>query len=125
MNNEAIEKSKREFEALPGIKEDRLLKLGSCAVCGKKMLEAPEPTFYRVHLERAIWDQGAIRRRVGLQMALGDSGALAAVMGPNDDLAKVYEGPHEVVVHETCAHRLNSLLELFPKPKEESDGPTS
>ncbi len=102
-------------DKLAGIKEAELVKLGACAICGEHMLAGPNRTitFYRVTIERAGFDVGAINSRVGLQMQLG-SDALARAMGPDQDLAKVFEGPHQRIVHEHCAHKINSLLELIP-----------
>lgn len=107
----------KNVDDIPGLKEDELVKLGNCQICGKKMLEGGGPTFYKVRLERAIWSPGAIQRRVGLELQLG-SGALAQVMGPSEDLAKIYSGPHDVVVHESCAGKVHHLLELVPEAKE-------
>ncbi len=68
---------------------------------------------------RAALDRAAIERRGGLQMMLGGAGAIARAMGPNDDLAKVFAGPVDVMVHEACAADLNHLLELMPNAPSE------
>lgn len=96
---------------LPGIKESELARLGPCRVCGKPLLEG-DITFYMIMIARAGFCRDAIKRRVGLQMVLGGAGALAAAMGPDEDLAKVIDGPQEMAVHERCAH-IGHLLELF------------
>ncbi len=101
---------------MPGIKEDELLKLGSCRICQKPI--GTDLTFYRVRVERAGLDVSAMERRIGLRMMLGGSDTLAQAMGPNEDLAKVFDGPHECVVHEHCAHRL-SLLQLIPEDESQ------
>jgi hypothetical protein len=113
-------------EQLPGIKEDELVKLGACALCGKPMLGGqPGITFYRVTIERAGFDVRAIQQRLALQLQTG-SAALARAMGPDVDLAKVFDGPHQRVVHEDCAHAINSLLELIPTdPRARSGGQTT
>ncbi len=97
---------------LPGIKEDELIKLGNCKICGMKLLAGKTPLFYRVRVERAGLDSSAISRRAGLEMMLGSS-ALAHHMGPHEDLAKIIDGPNTVVIHEECAGRVSHLFQLF------------
>lgn len=89
-----------------------LQKLGVCAVCRKPQLEGAVPLFYVVEISRAGFDAGALRRHVGLRMQIGP---LAAVMGPDEPLAKVIDGPHRVFVHETCAGEVGHLLNLVPE----------
>jgi len=88
-----------------------LQRLGSCAVCGKQQLASALPLFYVVEISRAGFDAGAVRRAAGLEMQIG---ALASVMGPDETLAKVIDGPHRVFVHETCAGDVGHLLCLIP-----------
>lgn len=95
---------------LPGLKETELARLGPCVVCKQPMLGA-DVTFYCVTISRVMWSRSTVERRVGLGMLLGNSN-LARAMGPDEDLAKIFDGPHQVAVHETCGHRVNSLLEL-------------
>ena len=99
---------------LPGIKIDKLLKLGNCAVCGKKQLEGGLPLFYCVTITRAGFDQNALQRAAGLELM---AGPLARVFSPDEDLAKVIDGPHEVFVHETCADKIAHLVQLIPEDK--------
>lgn len=99
-----------DVASLPGIKEDELRRLGNCVICRKPMLPGG-PTFYCVSIRRGIFDAAAVRRRVGLTMMLG-SDPLARVFSPNDDLAKVFDGPHDVIVHEECAGEIGHLLRL-------------
>lgn len=116
-----------DIDKLPGIKEDELVKLGKCAVCRRPMLDKEKggPTFYRVKIERAAFCADAIESRVGLQMILGGSDALARAMGPDRDLAKIFDGPHDVVVHEGCATDIRHLLLLVPEaPADEAGGGT-
>lgn len=107
--------------AMPGLKERDLIRLGPCRVCGKSLLEHDGGlTFYRLAISRGIFDPSALRRQVGLALQLG--GPLAAVMGPDEDLAKIFDGPHEVVVAEACALRLGHLLDLIPaEPAADAD----
>jgi hypothetical protein len=104
-----------DLQDLRGLKERELIALGACVVCGKPLLATTDLTFYKLSIARAGFDAGAIKRRVGLQLALG-SETLARAMGPDQDIAKVFDGPHEVVVHESCANQFMHLLELIPEP---------
>jgi len=106
-------------DKLPGIKEDGLLKLGKCAVCKNDQI-GKGVTFYVVEIARAAFDTVALRRRLGLEMQIGNA-ALARHMGPNEDLAKIFDGPRRVFVHEDCAHDIGSLLLLFPETKADTD----
>ena len=72
-----------DFRNLPGIKAADLGK----TVTGRK-LGSDGPVFYRVTIETCCLDPMAIQRQAGLEMMLG-SAALAAAMGPNEDVAKV------------------------------------
>jgi hypothetical protein len=98
---------------LPGLKESELARLGKCAVCGEPLL--PDLTFYKLRMERAVFVADALRRRVGLGLQIG---ALAAVMGPDEDLAKIVSGPVDVAVHERCAGLVEHLLLLFPEDEQ-------
>lgn len=98
-----------------GLRIDELLKMGDCAVCGKRQLETNVPLFYCVTISRAGFDANAVRRAAGLEMQIG---ALASVMGPNEALATIINGPHSVFVHETCADDIGHLLTLFPETSE-------
>lgn len=106
-----------DLKDLPGIKEDELLKLKPCIVCGQHQI-GKDITFYIVEVTRAGFDGRALQRRRGLEMQLGNA-MLARHMGPNEDLAKVVDGPHRVFVHESCGGKINHLLELIPKTSAE------
>jgi hypothetical protein len=107
-------------KAMAGIKERDLIKMPPCPICRKPHL-AGMPLFYKMTISRCGFDIAAVRRRAGMEMMLGGSGALASVMGPDEDLAKVIDGPHEVFVHEECAGNIGHLLELIPEPEEAAD----
>lgn len=99
-----------EVKNLPGLKEDALRALGPCAVCGKKLLEGGQPTFYVVEVAHAAFDQRAVQRRIGLGFATSDQ--LARVVGPNEDLAKVFTA-RRAVVHERCALELRHVGQIL------------
>lgn len=121
--------SENDIKKLPGIKEDELSRLGSCSVCGNKMLaashgrEAVDLTFYKITIERAAWDMNAVRQRIGLQMLMGGHTKIARTMAPNADLAKVWAGPITVFVHESCADKIAHLSALIPERKETEPAP--
>lgn len=58
-----------------------------CAWCGRGMAAAGVH-FYRVSVEMFVLDNAAIRRAAGLEMMVGNP-AIARVMGPNEDLARL------------------------------------
>lgn len=96
---------------------DALTKLGKCVVCGAHQLEPGKlPLFYVLEISRAGFDLGAVQRMGGLVMQIG--APLAAVMGPDETLAKVIDGPHRVFVHEECAGDFHHLIELIPEEAE-------
>lgn len=98
----------KKISDLPGIKEDELIKLGKCLICGKALLEK-EILFYRVSIEMCGFDAQAVKSRVGLEMMLG-SGPLARIMGPDQYLARVMSGPAQIVVHQSCADQVTPLF---------------
>lgn len=90
-----------------------MMRLGACAVCGKPQLEPDKlPLFYVIEITRAAFDQPAVKRTAGLEMAFG---ALGVIMGPDEPLAKVIDGPHRVFVHEECAGDVHHLMTLIPE----------
>lgn len=99
------------IKALPGIKEAELAKLGPCRVCGEPL--TAEMLFYRVTIERSGFEAKAMQRRIGLGMIVG---SLASIMGPDEDLAKIIDGPQTVAVHEGCADKVHHLIMLMEKP---------
>lgn len=105
----------------PGLKERELIALGACVVCGKPQLGS-DITFYKITISRGGFNRLGLERRIGLQMMLGGSDALARAMGPDEDLASIFDGPHDVFVHEQCAHRIGSVLELMPRTADEAVG---
>lgn len=56
-----------------------------CVSCGRGMAAA-SVHFYRFEVEQLVFDCRAIERQLGLQMVVG-SAELAAVLGPDEDLA--------------------------------------
>lgn len=84
------------------MKEHELRQLSTCAVCGKKLLHAGLPLFWRVTIERFGIDIGAVRRLDGLAAMLG-SPQLASIMGPDEDMAKPVMDSVRLVMCDPCA----------------------
>ena len=70
-----------DVKNLPGMKEKELR---PCDLCGGHL----GLIFYRSTVNQAVVDSRAAHRQIGLGMTLG-SAALAGVMGPNEDIAKI------------------------------------
>jgi hypothetical protein len=98
MHDETIDSAPR---ALKQRELGRLVGKG-CAWCGKRegMLQ-PVPFFWRLTVDRFGVDAQAVRRQHGLGVAIG-SAALAAVMGPDEDMGRPLMATAQIVVCEPC-----------------------
>jgi len=94
---------------MKGLREGELVKLGNCIMCGKKLLAGKLPLFYRVRVERHCFKAKELQRRAGLEQMLGGAGALAAVLGPDEELTTQLPNADDVVMHEECAPPLVQL----------------
>lgn len=84
------------------MKRAELLQHARCDVCNKGIGESGLPLFWRVTVERFGVDLRAVRRQDGLGQYLGHHGS-AAIMGPDEDMAKpMQDQPGVVTVCETC-----------------------
>jgi hypothetical protein len=98
------------------MKAKELIALGPCCACGRKLGQTNSPMFFTIALERWVTDADAIRRQVGLEMSIG---ALASVMGPDDDLARrVDEEPRKKLLCLDCATR-PAIVAAWMEEKEE------
>lgn len=84
-----------------------------CAICCKGLMHAGIPLFYRLRVERMGLDLGAIKRQHGLELMMGGAAPLASIMGPDETMAAVIDGPRELLVCETCSHEMPALLNAF------------
>jgi hypothetical protein len=50
-------------------------------------------------------DANAVRRAHGLELMMGGNALLANVMGPDEDLAKVIDGQHDMLICGACAEK--------------------
>lgn len=85
--------------------------LKKCSLCKKGIMNGGCPVFYRVEVERLCVDMSAVQRRHGLELMVG-SPALAAVLGPNEDIAKTID-KKQYVVCQDCALKPDALLNLL------------
>lgn len=107
----------------PGMKEKELRERAACALCARKIGEtSPLGLFYKVTVERYMIDPAAAQRQTGLGLMIG--AGLAAVMGPDEDLAKAVMTPITFTVCEDCAygdrggHVFGVAIELSAKKDE-------
>lgn len=84
------------------MKESELRNHAICSLCEKPICSNGLPLFWRVRIERFGIDATAVRRQTGLAMMLG-SPSLAAVMGPDEDMAIPVMEPATLTVCELCA----------------------
>lgn len=68
-----------------GIKQREIKK---CGMCGRGIMECGSQIFYAIEVKQCILDLRAIARQNGLELMLGGNAAIAAAMGPDEDLAK-------------------------------------
>jgi hypothetical protein len=81
-----------------------------CAICRKGLAASGLPLFYRLRVERFGLDARAIQRQHGLEMMMGAASPLAAVMGPNEDMAKPLMEPRTILICETCTQNHPALM---------------
>lgn len=88
---------------LPGLKEDELRELASCAQCKKPIGHAGIPFFWKITAEQYGVDMRSVKRQDGLTAFFGGNAFFAKVMGPNEDLAKRLTGPIVLSLCHKCA----------------------
>ena len=85
------------------MKERELREIAKCALCHQPFGHEGLPLFWRVKIERYGVDLAAVQRQTGLAMMFNGNGAIAAVMGPDEDMAKRIGDSTEFTVCEKCA----------------------
>lgn len=85
------------------MKENELRQHTDCAICKRKIGHTGLPLFWRVTIEPFGIDLSAVRRQDGLTAMLGGSVAIAAAMGPDEDMAKPLAAPVTITVCQHCA----------------------
>lgn len=84
------------------MKRAELLTHAKCSLCHQPIGNSGVPLFWKVTVERFGLDLRAIKRQDGMGEMMGHH-ALAAFMGPDQDMAKpMMEKPAIATVCETC-----------------------
>ena len=86
------------------LKESELRKFAKCANCKRPVGKTGVPMFYLITVEQHFIDMAAVNRQQGLAMVLGGNGALASVMGPNEDMTKPLHKTVKLMICHDCAH---------------------
>ena len=95
------------------MKEKELRAYATCGLCQKKIGQTSFPSFYRVTLERFMLDPGAIQRQTGLAMMLGGNGALASVMGCDEEMTHDLMDKESFTVCEDCSTSKNYCVAVL------------
>ncbi len=101
------------------MKEKELRKAAVCAVCHKRIGEAQLPLFWRVRIRRFGVLLDVVKRQAGLEMMMDGHVAIAQIMGPDEDMAKLIS-EIEITVCEKCAcDKALPVAVLAMEPDEE------
>ena len=93
------------------MKEQELREIATCAMCGQQIGHTGLPLFWRVRIERYGVKIDAVQRQTGLAMMLDGHAALAAVMGPDEDMAEKISSK-EITVCEDCSMKQTVIAVL-------------
>lgn len=96
--NTATKAPTRTASLRPSVKRDEIQK---CTGCDRGVMHSNQITFERVTLERFLVMTDAVRRQHGLELMIG-SPAIAAVLGPDEDLAKRVGDADQVWLCDQC-----------------------
>ena len=96
------------------MKAAELLTHATCTHCGKPIGHTGVPFFHRVIIQQFVVDLAAVRRADGLAALLGNQ-RIAAVVGPDEDLANPFDAAATVTLCEHCAASTEppSIAELY------------
>ena len=83
------------------MKEAELRQHATCSLCSKPIGHTSLPLFWKVTVERFGIDMQAVQRQHGLGLMIG--APLAAVMGPDETMARAVMEPKVLTVCEACA----------------------
>jgi len=83
------------------MRETELRQHATCSLCSKPIGHTRLPLFWKVTVERFGIDLLALQRQQGLGLMIG--APLAAVMGPDETMARPMMEPKVLTVCETCA----------------------
>ena len=97
------------------MKERELREHAKCDVCQKKLGETGLPIFWVVTAERHGLDVNAIQRQQGLTMMMNGNAAIAAAMGPDEEMTVQLMPPTKVTVCEICSQSHPALMVALSK----------
>lgn len=95
------------------MKEKELREHAKCSLCNNFVVKSGLPLFWKVSIERFGMDLKAIERQQGLTMMLGGYAALAAAMGPDENMAQPVMDKVVLTVCETCAYENSGPVALL------------
>jgi len=93
------------------VKRAELLKHAKCGLCHKPVGNSGLPLFWKLTVERFGIDVRAAQRQDAMGVMMGHHG-LAAIMGPDEDMAAPMMPPVTVTVCETCATQETMVAHL-------------
>jgi hypothetical protein len=67
-------------------------------------MHAGHPLFLRISVDRLGIDSKAVQRAHGMELMMGGNVLLANIMGLDEDLAKVIDGRHDMLICIQCAN---------------------
>lgn len=83
------------------MKEAELRKHATCSLCTRPIGHTRLPLFWKVTIERFGIDLAAVQHQQGLGLMIG--APLAAIMGPDEEMARPVMEAKVLTVCETCA----------------------
>lgn len=93
----------------------------TCDVCRRRLGETPLPIFWTVKAARHGLNADAIRRQDGLTSVLGGNAAIAAAMGPDEDMTVTLMGEVGLTVCDQCATSSSFSLLMVVLARRSSD----
>lgn len=92
-----------------------------CAACGKGVMHAGAPQFYRLTVQPHIINTAAIQRQAGLEQMLGGHATIAFHMGMQEHLAQPFGEPVVMLLCQDCGITGQSVAWLLEKTEEGKD----
>ncbi len=93
------------------MKQNELRDKATCNLCKNKIGAGQLPMFFTLSMKQYVIDMQALQRHSGLEMMLNP--AIAAVMGPDEDLAKEAGKTDLVICYDCYVHKNPPLAVLF------------
>lgn len=87
--------------------------LTPCAICGEG-LAAKAPVFYRIVFAQHVVDVAAVQRRMGLRAIMGGNDQLARVFSPDSQFDREMFSNQYLICQECVLEKDTPLHRLFP-----------